>query len=578
MTSRRIALSVTTLFVLLAALARGDARATLEPGTSAASRCPLSICLQNVVARIEVGPEPWSVVPADGSIWVGNDLGVARVDPATNQVAATVPIGGVGDVAAGDGSVWVASYSTNSVGQVDLATNTVPHPVHVDGPSGLVLGEGAVWVVSPVQGTVTRIDPTTSAVVATIAIATPAPGLSGLFVPGAGSIAVGAGAVWATFENFGKVARIDPATNQVVATVKAGSYPSVAFAAGAIWVMRDDDQALRRIDPATNRVVATIPLHTLPWDLSVTEGALWVTGDGLIAKIDTSANAISQQILATEGTYAGLAVQGSDLWVARLASKSTTGAGAPDVYLLRSSLESPPPLPVQVIRGVPYTPNVPCGRYSPFGTCNLQTDVYSRPGAVRDPVIVLAHGGLCVRGCRAYLTQLASVLSLEGAVVFNVDVRQGTRATDTYHDLACAVRFARANALRYGGDPGRVTLVGHSMGSQRGPTVALAGNDFKGGCLAKGRGSPDAFVGMSGAPAPGTRSYIGRNKDLTFRYVAGSAETLNVDRMRAFVRDLRKAGYDATFTLVEGADHYSTYTPGSASPTLQLILNIARNP
>ena len=222
---------------------------------------------------------------------------------------------------------------------------------------------------------------------------------------------------------------------------------------------------------------------------------------------------------------------------------------------------------MQITTGVPYTKSVACGRYdSPSGTCSLQTDVYSRAGGVHEPVIVLAHGGWCSRGCRPYLAQLANALSLQGAVVFNVDVRQGSQPTDTYHDLACAVRFARATAALYGGDPARITLVGHSMGSQRGSTVALAGDDFKGGCLAKGEGAPDACVGMSGMPAPGTRSYIGLNPDLTFRYVGGSSENLHVDKMRAFVRDLRTAGYDATFTLVEGGDHYSTYSPGNRGP------------
>ena len=567
------------LFLASALMANAGAQDRGQIAAAGAQQsCAHDTCVPNIVASIEVGPEPWTVVAAAGSIWVGNDLGVARVDPISDQVEATVPIGGVGDVAAGDGSVWVASYTADRVGQVDLASNTVPHPVHVDGPSGLAIGEGAVWVVSPVQGTVTRIDASTGDVIATIPIAKQAPGLSGLAVPGAGSIAIGGGAVWATVQNVGTVVRIDPATNEVVASIRAGSYPSVAFADGSLWINRDDDQTLRRIDPATDRSVATIALHAAPYDVIATQDGLWVTGDGLVAAIDMSTNSIAQRIQATDGIYSGVAEVGGDLWMARLATQSSLGSYEPDSHIMRASRGTMASLPVQIASGVPYTQSVACGRYvSPSGTCTLQTDVYSRTGGVDEPVIVLAHGGWCSRGCRAYLAQLAGTLSLEGAVVFNVDVRQGNRPSDTYHDLACAVRFARENAARYGGDPGRVTLVGHSMGSQRGSTVALAGDAFKGGCLAQGSGAPDAFVGMSGMPAPGTRSYIGRNPDLTFRYVGGSSESLHVDKMRAFVRDLRKGGYDATFTLVEGGDHYSTYTPGTASPTLAIIMSAARS-
>ena len=453
---RRLAIGIAVLLVVSALIADAGAKDTAAraaPDAAAQRSCSKDSCVPNVTARIQVGPEPWTVVSAAGSIWVGNDLGVARVDPATNLVEATVPIGGVGDVAYGDGSVWVESYSADAVGQVDLATNTVPHTIHVDGPSGIAIGEGAVWVASPVQGTITRIDPSNAATVATIEIATPAPGLAGLAVPGAGSIAIGGGAVWATVQNAGKVVRIDPATNQIVATLNAGSYPSVAFADGSLWVGRDDDQTLRRIDPATNRVVATIKLHATPFEISATQDGLWVTGDGLVAGIDTSEDSIAPRIQAADGIYSGVAFLDGDIWLGRLATQSTVGSYEPDAHVFRVSPGTSAPLPVQITTGVPYTKSVACGRYdSPSGTCSLQTDVYSRAGGVHEPVIVLAHGGWCSRGCRPYLAQLANALSLQGAVVFNVDVRQGSQPTDTYHDLACAVRFARATAALYGGD------------------------------------------------------------------------------------------------------------------------------
>jgi acetyl esterase/lipase/streptogramin lyase len=538
--------------------------------------------LLNVTSRIEVGPNPWSVVSAGGSIWVGNDLGVARVDPGTNQVAATVPLGGIGDVAADGDDVWVASYTMDQVGRVDLATNTVPDPVHVEGPSGLAIGGGAVWVVSPVAGSLTRIDPTSGTIVATIAIAEPAPGLGGHAVPLGGSVAIGAGGVWATAQNSGQVVRVDIITNEVVATFEAGPYPSMAFADGAVWVSRDDEQTLRRIDPATNEIVATIPLGATPYAVSAVDGTVWVTGDGMMAKIDTSTNTVSERLLATDGIYTGLAIEGADLWVARLATISSIGSYDPDVELVRAELGSTSSLPVQVIRGVPYTKPVPC-HGAPYGACTLEADVYSRAGATHQPVIVLAHGGTCAGGCRDYLSQLASALSLEGVVVFNVDYRAvwpptGGRATRADQDLACAIRFARANADLFGGDPGRITLVGHSAGGTFGSTVALGGDHFKGGCLAKGSGSPDAFVGLSGSPAPDVASFVGENRDLTFRYVVGSAEESRlIDKMREFVRTLKGAGYDATFTLVEGADHFSLYTPGSASPTLKIISEVSRS-
>ena len=549
-------------------------------GDSTALSCPRELCVPSVTARVEVGPEPWSVVQSLGSIWVGNDLGVARVDPETDAVEATVPIGGIGDVAAQGGDVWVASYSADTVGRVDPETNAVEDRVHVSDPQGLAIGYGSIWVTSPIRGTLTRIDEHTGTVLAEISIAHPGPGLAGLAVPLAGTVAVGAGAVWAGVENSGRIVRVDPATNKVVATVTAGSYPTIAFAAGSLWVGRDDDQSVRRIDPTTNRVKATIPLHAAPFALSVSAGSVWIAGDGLIARIDPSSNAIVERLLATDGIYSGLTVRGSDVWVARLATEAPLLTYDPDVRLIRMSLSTSSALPVDVTRGVPYTQPVDCGRTSsPSGQCALQADVYSPAHGNDAPVIVLAHGGWCALGCRPYLAGLASVLSLDGAVVFNVDYRDGRDMSNSFQDLACAVRFARKNAPAYGGDPHRVTLVGQSNGSIVGSTVALGGDSFRGGCLARGSGAPDAFVGLSGQPAAGTADYIGRNKNLTFRYVVGGLESHRLaDQMESFVKTLRNAGYDARFTVVQGADHFSTFTPGSASPALRIILGAARGP
>ena len=88
----------------------------------------------------------------------------------------------------------------------------------------------------------------------------------------------------------------------------------------------------------------------------------------------------------------------------------------------------------------------------------------------------------------------------------------------------------------------------------------------------------DDATPLNRAPVAGTGSYIGMNRSLRVRYLVGTNDVQNVEAMRRFVRKLKDAGYDARFTLVEGADHYSAYTPGTASPALKIIMNVARNP
>jgi arylformamidase len=192
------------------------------------------------------------------------------------------------------------------------------------------------------------------------------------------------------------------------------------------------------------------------------------------------------------------------------------------------------------------------------------------------PVIVVAHGGPC-GGCRGYLTQLSSVMALEGAVVFNVDYRDGeNKRNASYRDLACAVAFARENAADFGGDPERVTLVGHSLGSIRGAIEALTNADKPGPCKAKGPGVPDSFAGLSVAPAT---SVLDRAHDLhriPVRLFVGAKDQPGFQSsMTALQAYLVTHGVDSTLTRVPDADHYSVFDLGTATPTVPAILALA---
>ena len=506
---KRLAIGIAVLLVVSALIADAGAKDTAAraaPDAAAQRSCSKDSCVPNVTARIQVGPEPWTVVSAAGSIWVGNDLGVARVDPATNLVEATVPIGGVGDVAYGDGSVWVESYSADAVGQVDLATNTVPHTIHVDGPSGIAIGEGAsgsrALSRGRSHGSIRRTQPPLQR----SRSRRPPQASPGWPCPARAASPSAEAPCGRRSRTPGKSCgstlpptRSSPRWMRGATPAWRSLTSSCGSAATTIRRSADRfrDEPGRRHHQASRDAVRD-QRHPR-WSLG--PGRRARRGDRTIRGLDRP------KIQAADGIYSGVASLDGDIWLGRLATQSTVGSYEPDAHVFRVSPGTSAPLPVQITTGVPYTKSVACGRYdSPSGSCSLQTDVYSLAGGVHEPVIVLAHGGWCSRGCRPYLAQLASALSLQGAVVFNVDVRQGNQPTDTYHDLACAVRFARATATLYGGEIARITLVGHSMGSQRGSTVALAGDDFKGGCLAKGEGA--RRTRSSGCPGCRPRAHV----------------------------------------------------------------------
>jgi streptogramin lyase len=115
------------------------------------------------------------------------------------------------------------------------------------GTYGIAAGEGAIWASSSFEQSIKRIDPRTNQVVATInEVGTRMHHL-----------AVGAGALWVAGETESKLLRIDTGTNQIVQTIQLpGVANAIAVEPDAVWI--GTLESLVRVDPRTNQVVATI--------------------------------------------------------------------------------------------------------------------------------------------------------------------------------------------------------------------------------------------------------------------------------------------------------------------------------
>jgi streptogramin lyase len=117
------------------------------------------------------------------------------------------------------------------------------------------------------------------------------------------------GSVWVTCDGGGVVARIDIATDSVVADIPAGSRPvNLAAGEGSVWVWNHQRQLLR-VDPGTNEVVATIEgvSETLGVGVAVGGGYVWVAVPTGIGRIDPATNEIVDVIPIGGGGYVDLA-------------------------------------------------------------------------------------------------------------------------------------------------------------------------------------------------------------------------------------------------------------------------------
>jgi DNA-binding beta-propeller fold protein YncE len=207
--------------------------------------------------------------------------------------------------------VWVANADDGTVSRIDPDRREVIRTIGVGAPAvDLAIGQGAVWVANGSDGTVSRIDPNVDAVVATIDLR----GSSELVWNPAYAVDAGGDSIWVAVGPR-HVVRLDPATNEVMATIDVHSVPvSVAFGEEALWVVTLAARALR-IEPGMN--AATIDV-AIGYPLAMTAGrdAIWISdARGQIWRVDPGTAAVSQTIPVGKGIV-GLCADARAVWAA----------------------------------------------------------------------------------------------------------------------------------------------------------------------------------------------------------------------------------------------------------------------
>ena len=115
------------------------------------------------IETISVGPAPRFLAIGEGSVWTLNqgDGSVSRIDPKTNKVVATIEVGVPGeggDIAVGEGSVWVTSFDF-PLSRIDPASNKVVQQFVGEGGDAVRVGQGSIWLTNLKGQKVWRLDP-----------------------------------------------------------------------------------------------------------------------------------------------------------------------------------------------------------------------------------------------------------------------------------------------------------------------------------------------------------------------------------------------------------------------------------
>jgi hypothetical protein len=243
-----------------------------------------------VTARTDVDGNPEGIAAGAGAVWVaspdayedGRGSLLSRIDPRTGDVERIHVRGYVTGLAVGAGGVWPLDWHHPLVQRIDPASHE--RTATVDVPRAVVAvavgGDRTVWVLGP-EGTVVSIDGNSLA-------DQRMPRVAGTWGEGFGNaLDADAEGAWVANRQDDVLLRIE--SGRVVSRIPVGADPGpVAVGDGSVWVAYGDRLALHgnyrlaRIDPETGTVAATVDLgHHPPTALLVAGDDVWViAGDG----------------------------------------------------------------------------------------------------------------------------------------------------------------------------------------------------------------------------------------------------------------------------------------------------------
>ncbi|MGV3627320.1 MAG: alpha/beta hydrolase [Betaproteobacteria bacterium] len=195
------------------------------------------------------------------------------------------------------------------------------------------------------------------------------------------------------------------------------------------------------------------------------------------------------------------------------------------------------------------------------------------------PMVVFFYGGTWTSGDRRDYEFVGEALAAQGILVIVADYRlyPQVRYPDFLKDCASALAWAHREAHRYGGDVGRLYVMGHSSGAYNAAMLALDPRWLKTAGLAPsalagwiGLAGPYDFLPMTNVEAqpvfyhPNYPSgsqpidYASKTSPRTFLGAARSDDLVDPDRnARQLATRLRAANVDVTLKIYDDLNHYT---------------------
>ena len=209
----------------------------INPGTNQVTK-EIPADLLGGGGRFAAGKD--AIAVGEGAVWAiisNNELRRYSAERGTQEAAVSLPSCSSGVIVA-FGSVWITGTENDELYRVDPTTNQIAATIGLhSNPRSLAARDRSILVRNEGDGTIQRIDGKSGDLVAIIETG----------AVGRGAIAVGGRFVWVS-THAEPIIQIDPYTNSVRGKFKVdmSEYSSIRFGSGSLWV---SGGSVRRIKP-----------------------------------------------------------------------------------------------------------------------------------------------------------------------------------------------------------------------------------------------------------------------------------------------------------------------------------------
>lgn len=209
-------------------------------------------------------------------------------------------------------------------------------------------------------------------------------------------------------------------------------------------------------------------------------------------------------------------------------------------------------LPYELPEGVEVYNDVVYATYkdTPYGDRDMHVDIFRPNDGKTYPALIMIHGGGWNSGNKSLQAPMAQRIAAKGYVTIPVEYRMTPEAKYPagLHDIKTAVRWARANASKYGIDPDKIAVSGCSAGAQLATLVGVTNGSTRHENVGEWKVSSDvqAVINMDGIATFVSESNI---EDANQRLATKGAVPVNALWLGGMYDDARENWEEASALL-----------------------------